>query len=501
MHKREIQDLLDLIRPKSLLQSISYILDWDQETYMPKEGISIRAEQQALISELIHNEATSPKLQSILSKYMHLSNGTLKKEFSQEENAILREVYRDYLQESRLPTEFVKHFKKVTTEALHVWKEAKQKRNFSLFAPHLEEIVRLTREKAKFLGYQDHPYDALLDLYEPNITTKILDTLFADLKERLITLVKKRSNDPKVPSDFLSAEISYEGQIAFSHKIMKDMGISPDTCRLDLTEHPFCLAFGPQDVRITTKYHPNSMIDTVSAVIHEAGHALYQLQLPKEEFGNPLGEPASHGIHESQSRLWEVYIGQSAPFWQHYAKELELAFPKVFKKIDWKAFYLAINQVKPSLIRIFADEVTYSLHIILRYELEKGLLEGSIEVKDLPRLWKEKMEDYLGVFPSHDAEGVLQDIHWSMGYFGYFPSYSLGSMYAASLWNRLQECFPDMEKRIACGDFLFIRDWLKDHVHSKGRLYHPLELIEKATGKPFSADDYLCYLETKYPIH
>lgn len=501
MHKRKIQDLIDQVRHKTLFQSISYVLDWDQETYMPKKGVDFRAEQQSLITELLHKESTSEKLKQLLGKYVDLSSGSiLENGLSLEEKAILREVYRDYNLESRLPTEFVKKFKKTTTMALHTWKEAKEKKDFSLFAPHLKEIVSLNKEKAQYMGAKGHPYDALLDMHEPNMTVQILDDLFIPLKEKLIDLVKKIAKTPPPNDDFLSQYFPHEKQIAFGERLVRDIGIDSDTCRLDLTEHPFCLPFGPKDVRITTKVHPHSIMDTLFAVIHEAGHALYQLQLPEHEFGNPLGEPTSTGIHESQSRLWEVYIGQSFPFWQFYAPEFNKTFPKELSNKTPKDFYLAINQVKPSLIRIFADEVTYSLHIIIRYEIEKGLMEGSLNVDDLPKIWNEKMEKYLGIVPTHDGEGVLQDIHWSMGYFGYFPSYSLGSMYAAALWNKIGEDFPDRDQKIREGNLLFIRDWLKTHIHSKGKLYPPLELIQKATGKPFSVTPYIQYLETKYPL-
>lgn len=502
MAKRQIQDLINQIRPRALLQSLSYVLDWDQETYMPKQGIAIRVEQQALLSELFHKESTSETLKKILSKYIDLSTGSFLKEgLSPEEKAILREVRRDYLQDAKLPTEFVKQYKKATTEALHVWKEAKGKKDFKLFAPHLKEIVRLSKEKAHYLGFEGHPYNALLDLYETGVTTRQLDDLFGHLKQKLISLVEKLKQEAPPKADFLTKHYPFEEQMAFGRRLVADMGIDSDTCRLDLTEHPFCTAFGPHDVRITTKVHTHSIIDTLAAVIHEAGHALYQLQLPEDEFGNPLGEPASHGIHESQSRLWEVYIGQSAPFWQFYTPEFKKAFPTQLEGVSWKDFYSAVNHVKPSLIRIFADEVTYSLHIILRYELEKGLIEGSISVDDLPHLWKEKMEKMLHIAPSHDGEGVLQDIHWSMGLFGYFPSYSLGSMYAAALWDQIQHTFPDTHEKIQSGNFLFIKDWLKEHIHSKGRLYPPIELIEKATGKPFTVDPYINYLEKKYLLN
>jgi carboxypeptidase Taq len=501
MEKRKIQDLINQIRPKAILQSVSYVLDWDQETYMPKKGVHFRSEQQALIAELLHKEATSEKLKQILGKYIDLSSGKILEEgLSIEEKAILREVRRDYLQESRLPTDFVKKFKKVTTIALHAWKEAKEKRDFLLFAPHLKEIVALSIEKAKYLGTKTHPYECLLDIYEPNISIKILDDLFNPLKEKLINLVKKVSKPIPANCKFLSEHFEHNQQMAFARRLVKDMGIDSETCRLDLTEHPFCTAFGPHDVRITTKVHPNSIMDSLFAVIHEAGHALYQLQLPENEFGNPLGEPTSMGIHESQSRLWEVYIGQSMAFWDFYGPEFTKSFSVELEGKTSKDFYDAVNQVKPSLIRIFADEVTYSLHIIIRYEIEKGLIEGSINVDDLPNIWKEKMEKYLGITPKDDSEGVLQDIHWSMGYFGYFPSYSLGSIYAAAIWQKIGEDFPDRDQKIRDGDLLFIRDWLKTNIHSKGRFYPPVELIEKATGKPFSINPYINYLESKYPI-
>lgn len=501
MRKQEVEELIQLIKPKSLLQTLSYFLEWEQETYMPKHGIETRSEHQELIAGMLHKEATSEKLKNCLKDLIDLETGNfLKDDFSEDEKAILREARRDFVKESKLPNHFVKKLTKTTTKSSHIWKEAKEKKDFSHFAPILGELVSLMREKADYLGYEGSPYNALLDLYEPGTTTHQLDALFAPLKEHLISLVAKIQRTPSPEFQFQKQTFDKDKQVEISHLLMEDMGICKDCCRLDTSAHPFCLPIGPEDVRITTTIHENSMFDTLSAVIHEAGHALYQLYLPKEDFGNPLGEPASFGVHESQSRFWEVYVGQSAPFWQYYAPKFAKVFPDQLGTKSWQDYYQMVNRVSPNFIRIYSDEVTYSLHIILRYEIEKGLLEQTIQVDDIPRIWNEKMQQYLGITPKHDSEGCLQDIHWSMCLFGYFPSYCLGNMYAAQLLEKLRKDIPDMDEQVRYGNLLILRDWMAKNVHSQGRKYLPSQLIEKVTEKPFSSDAYIQYLESKYPL-
>lgn len=491
------EELKNRGREIRLLSSVSMLLEWDQETKMPKEGIDFRSSQIELITSLLHKEKTSPELRKAINALIDMETGKLKSPLDPRKAAAVREFRTDFLKETKLPNAFVKKLAKATSQGVNAWQNAKGDNNYDAFKPYLDTIMELQREKANHLGFENHPYDALVDLYEPGMTVKKLDSLFGELKPFLSSLAKKLTKKQEA-SAFLSAHYPLNKQQEFNEFILEKMDVDFKRLRLDFSAHPFCTGFNPHDVRITTFTNTTSFFNSISAVLHEGGHALYELGLPYEDLGTPLAEACSLGIHESQSRWWECFIGQGRPFWEFALPHLEKSFPKQLKGITLDHFLNAINHVAPSFIRVYADEVTYILHIILRYEIEKGFLSGEIQCADLPRVWNEKMEESLGIVPKSNAEGCLQDIHWAFGLVGYFPTYALGNLYAGQLYETFTKDHPDFASIIASGDLSFIRTFLNEKIHRYGREFHALELIENATGFPLSPKPYMAYLEDKY---
>lgn len=493
------QNLHKLSYKASLLSGISHLISWDQETMMPKDACSIRGEQLEILAGMIHEAKTSKKFQVALSKLIDLKTGKVKSnDFSKRQKAALKLWRRDFLKEVALPKKFVEDFTKLTSQAQIVWAHAREENTFHHFAPYLDRIVQMNKEKAKLYGYEQHPYDALLDCFEPGFTTKEVESLFDKLKKTLIPLIKKIGTYPKVDDRFLYGKVSQEKQMEMGRALLKGIGYDMSKGRLDLSTHPFSSASHPTDSRITTRIHPSFLMSNLSAVLHEAGHGLYEMGLPIEEYGSPLGEAVSLGIHESQSRFFETRIGLSKAFWSHYLPLLKKTFKGPLEKVSLDSFYRAINHVEPSLIRIEADEVTYNLHIILRFEIEKALIEGNLDVRDIPEVWNQKMEHYFGIKPTSNKEGCLQDIHWSMGAFGYFPTYTLGNIYASHLFLGFERDHPDWEKKLAKGEMLFIKEWLHHNIYKYGREFDSKELLEKATGKKLSSDAYTDYLKQKF---
>lgn len=497
--QKDYDTLFNLSKEIRTLQGISSLLDWDQETYMPPMGAQIRAEQLKTLAGVVHKAQVSRTFSSALAKLININTGkNVGKQLSKPQQAALREWRRDYLHAKALPKSFVEKFAKLTSQAMQVWQHAKHNNVFQPFSPFLEQIVKMSRQKADYLGYKKHPYDALLDLYEPDVTVAEIDPLFKSLRTAIVTLLKNKTPFQTVDNHFLFGDFSKEKQLKFCRRILDAMGYDSSKGRLDFSEHPFCSSCHPNDSRITINMNQKSLMNSISAVMHEAGHALYDMGLPVEQYGSPLGEPVSHAIHESQSRWWETRIGLSRGFWQHFFPILKEEFKSKLGKMTVDQFYLAINKVIPNLIRIQSDEVTYSLHIILRYELEKALIEGSLKIREVPEAWNAKMKELLGIAPKTFSEGCLQDVHWSMGGFGYFPSYTLGNLAAAQLFEVFESAHPSWEKQVAKGDLLFMKDWLKQNVYQYGRQYPTKDLLKKATGKAFSAEAYVSYLNKKY---
>jgi carboxypeptidase Taq len=480
------------------LTSIENILEWDQETYMPSAAIDFRAAQKGLMAGHVHKLKTSTKYSHLLNQLIDLESGQVSDpNLTPAQCAALREWRRDHLKAIKIPASFVKTFSSTCSIAGNQWIEAKKNSNFSLFAPSLTKILQLSRKKADFLGYQDHPYDALLDLFEPGMTVTKLTPLFDRLKTALTALVKTIQSKPPVNIECLKGEFNSELQMQFGRKILKAMGFTPEDSRLDLSVHPFCTPVHPLDTRMTTRTHHDDIMSNIFSVVHEGGHGLYNKGLNIEQFGSPLGEQSSLGIDESQSRWWETRIARTKPFWTHFLPLLQRDFPQL-QKAHLDQFYSAINEVRPSFIRVEADEVTYSLHVIIRFEIEKALIEGSLKVKDLPAVWNQKMHDYLGITPSKDSEGCLQDIHWAFGHVGYFPTYVLGNLYAAQFFNAFEKAHFDWQSRVSKGELGFIREWLHTNIHQYGRQYTPEELVMRISGKQLEETDYVKYLNGKY---
>jgi carboxypeptidase Taq len=498
-YSEEYKNLFNKSRNVSALTSISHLLDWDQETYMPSDGANARSEQQKVMAGIIHRERTSPEFKRAIENLIDIPSGTiLIDDLSTSQKAAVKLWRRDYLKEVALPSEFVEEFAQVTSNALSVWRKAKKENAFELFAPFLDKIIQLCQKKAEYLGYKDHPYDALLDLYEPEMTTKEVDKIFTDLEVSISSLLKKISASPQVDDSILFGEFDHKTQLEFSLALLNAMGFNRSKGRLDISTHPFSSSLHPTDNRITTRIHPTGLMSNIGSVMHEGGHALYEMGFPVEQFGTPLAQAMSYGMHESQSRWWETRIGKSKAFWQYYLPILKKYFPGALDSIDLDTFYRAINKVQASLIRVEADEVSYPLHIILRFQMERELIGGTLSVRDIPEVWNEKMTKLIGVTPQSNSEGCLQDIHWSLGSFGYFPSYSLGNIYASHLFTAFEKEQPDWEAQLASGDLLFVKHWLNENIHQYGRQYNISELMQKVTNQPLSANAYVDYLNTKF---
>ena len=496
--KTPYEQLTDLSREIVTWNSISFLLEWDQETYMPKEAIDFRSSQNSLVMSHAHKLKIGSKFKKLLESLIHLETAEiLDPSLSAPQKAALNEWRRDYLRASKIPASFVKNFVTTTTKAVSGWSTAKKTNHFKTFAPHLEKIIKFNQKKAQYLGYKNSPYDALLDLFEPETTVHELVPLFDSLKTGLKTLLHKIQSSPKQDNSFLKQQFDSTTQFAFNSVILSAMGFRKETSRLDLTMHPFCVPMHPTDIRMTTRILDNDVMSNIFSVLHEGGHGIYGKNLPIETFGTPLSEAVSLGIDESQSRFWETRIGRTRAFWEHFLPLLKEKFPQL-SSVTLDQFHSAINIVEPSFIRVEADEVTYSLHVILRFEIEKMIIEGSIKAKDIPSIWNQKMEELLGITPPTEALGCLQDIHWSMGSMGYFPTYVLGNLYAAQIFEKFALDHPDWELKVASGNLLFISDWLKTHIHQYGRQYSPRDLIIKVTGKPLSVTPYLTYLNDKY---
>lgn len=492
-------DLKKFGRKTSIWNSIEHLLHWDQETYLPKAAIAYRGQQIEEISHTVHKLKTSSAFAKLLGQLIDLESGEIVFDsLSQRQMIALKRWRKDFLQSKKLSSGFVKKFATLTSASCHVWADARKNQSFKDFSPYLKKIVEMTRKKADLLGYQHHPYDALLELYEPDVHTSQLNPLFSNLKMELSSLLKQISRSPQVDTTFLKQEFPKQGQKHFLDLLLEKMGFVKDTYRLDESNHPFCSRITPLDTRMTTRIDTDNLSMAVFSTLHEAGHAIYEIHFPDEEYGTPLGEAVSYGIHESQSRIWETIMGQSLPFWTHFFPILQNLFQEEMRFVTLNQFYRGINEVSPSFIRIDSDEVCYSLHIILRFEIEKKLIEGSLTVKEIPEFWNESMRTYFGIAPSNDAEGCLQDIHWSLGYFGYFPSYALGNLYAAQFYKGFEKDHSNWKDLVSDGNLLVFSNWLKKNIHEHGREFSSAELLKRASGETVSIDPYVGYLKKKY---
>ena len=495
-----LQPLKDILLEIRKIGSIESMLHWDQETYMPDGSGDIRAEHMAYLSSLAHNLHTGERFRSLLEKEVDMTNGEpLDSGVDQDTRRLLYLIWKEYRDSAALPLEFVEQLTLHSAKSQQVWAKARPANDYHTFAPYLEKMVSLKRQEAEYYGYKTVPYDALLDKFEPGMTSAQITTLFDELRAPLVQLVQDITHSGTVIDESpLKKPFDPDMQWGFWLKVAKAMGYDFNYGRLDKSAHPFTISFHPTDVRITTRLKERDFKSGLFATIHESGHALYEQGLPREDYGTPFGEAISMGIHESQSRLWENFIGRSRLFWEHFYPILKQYFKKPLKRIKLDAFYKMINTVTPSLIRVEADEVTYSLHVMLRFEIEKMLIDENLPVKELPDVWNQKMEEYLGIRPTDYKDGVMQDVHWSSGLFGYFPTYALGNVYAAPIMNRARQEIPGLDDKISSGDLLPLRQWLREKIHCKGQRRFAAELIQDITGSPLSAKPYLQYLESKY---
>jgi len=489
----DYENFIARVKELSLIGGLSGIMGWDQETMMPPKGGKLRSEMMAFLSSQAHNRITDPEMGKLLSS---LKSGNL----SEEQAANVREVSRSYDKATKLPANLVEEKARHKSQSLQVWQEARAENDFEKFRPYLEKTVELTCKTAECYGYDENIYDALLDIYEPGMTVSQLDPLFAGLREAIVPLIKAIGDSPNQPDiSFLQLDkFSEEKQREFSLKVSQDIGFDFDAGRMDTSTHPFCSGAGPNDVRFTTRYDEEYPFGCLYGVMHETGHGTYEQGLLEEHEGTPMGQAVSLGVHESQSRMWENMVGRSRGFWQYYIDEFKSCFNHLPSDLDIDTLHRAVNTVQPSLIRVESDEATYNLHIMVRYEIEKQLVNGNIKVSELPDFWNSQMKEYLGVTPPDNAKGVLQDIHWSMGAIGYFPTYTLGNLYAAQLYAAALADDPKIPNKIAKGEFTVLLDWMRSHIHVHGSKLLPADLITKATGKEPSSDYFIDYLTSKY---
>ena len=490
-----LQELLSILHEVWDLRSAAAVLGWDQETYMPPQGVPDRAEQLATLARWSHQLFTAPRVGELVRRLEERYGQLPPDRF---ETALVKVTGRLWRRASRIPPRLAAEVAQAASVATHHWVEARREGRFSRFAPHLERNVRLARAVAECVGWQQDLYDALLDEYEPGMTVREVEALFAPLRRGLVALARAIApRQDRLSDDVLRGDFPTAAQEQLSRRMLEAIGFDFDRGRLDRSPHPFTTAFGPGDVRVTTRFNPGHLAEGLLSTLHEAGHALYEQGLPAAWRRTPLFDGASLGVHESQSRLWENLVGRSREFWSFLLPMARELFPQL-AGADPQALYRAVNRVMPGPIRTEADEVTYNLHIFIRFELERELLAGRLAVEDLPAAWNARCEAYLGLRPASDREGVLQDIHWAHGSFGYFPTYTLGNLLSVQLYRRALEERPDIPQAVARGDFRPLLEWLRQAVHRHGATLLPGELIRQATGQPLGAEPYLSYLQEKY---
>ncbi len=495
-HDETYQLLCDQAKEAALIDSIQQLLEWDERTKMPSTGGAYRADQAAYLSGLTHQKQTDAKIGGWLDE---LAESSLAAKPDSQTAAVIRLLRRDYDKKVRLPQSLVEELTRTAVRGQQAWAEAREADDFAKFRPLLEKTVDLKRQEAAALGYETTPYDALLDQYEPGETAANVGRVLMGLRDALVPLVQAISDSSTRPdASVLAREYPVVAQETFGKQAAAEIGFDFDAGRLDVTHHPFCVTLGPRDVRLTTRYDPRSFNDGLFSILHEAGHGIYEQGLPDDQFGIPLAEFVSMAIHESQSRMWENQVGRSRSFWEYFFPLAQKAFPAALNGVELSTFYDAINEVQPSLIRVEADEVTYNLHILIRFELEKAMIEDDLQVADLPAAWNEKYEHYLGIVPPSDADGVLQDVHWSAGLFGYFPTYAMGNLYAAQFFAQAQKDLGDFDASFRQGKFGELREWLRTKIHQHGRRYSPAQLVERISGAPLSHEPLMEQLQEKF---
>lgn len=493
MNKESWDELSNRMGELRDLAGVVGLLTWDQETYMPPGGAEARASHLATMQALIHERLVSERLGDLLGEALSSPDE------GGDRHAMARNLAKERERSVRMPAALVHELALVQSRSVEAWRSARRKGDFSLFAPHLERLIELRRQQADAVGHSGERYDALLDAYEPGMEVKRLEPLFGQLEKELVPIVATLTSAPK-PGNFSLAgrRFPVDAQWEFTLHLLREMGFDFERGRQDRSVHPFTGGTHPADVRLTTRLDETLPFSAFFSTIHEAGHGLYEQNLPIEHARNPLGAAASMGLHESQSRLWENFIGRSLPFWERQFPALQRLFPEALAGGSAGEIYALVNRVERSLIRVEADEVTYNLHILLRFQLELALIRGDLAVADLAEAWNDRMERDLGIRPGSDAEGVLQDIHWAWGEFGYFPTYTLGNLYAASLHRRLEGDLGDLSDVIRSGRLAAIKEWLTEKVHRVGHRWEAEEIVQRATGSGITVEPFLDYVRSKY---
>jgi carboxypeptidase Taq len=492
----QLEQLKERLAQISDLRTAANFLSWDQQVNMPPGGSEARAHHLATVETLAHSRFVDEETGQLIED---ATAETADLPYDSDDASLVRVSRREYEKLHRVPNSLVAERARVSARAYNAWVQARAESNFALFRPHLERVIDLTIQFAEALGYEDHIYDALLDRYEPEMKTTEVTAAFEEVKAGLVPLVQEISERGKPVDDAVfNQEYPDQAQWDLGVLVLRDMGFDFRYGRLDRAVHPFTVGFSPHDVRLTTRIRPTRFQSGLFGTIHEGGHALYEQAIHIEIDRTPLFEGASFGIHESQSRLWENIVARSRAFWVHYFPKLRDFFPRQLAWVDLDTFYRAINKVEPSFIRVEADEVTYNLHIFLRFELEQALVERRLAVGDLPEAWNARMEEYLGIVPPDDARGVLQDVHWADGYLGYFPTYALGNLLSVQFYDQALREMPDLPEQIARGELRPLREWMGEKIHTHGRKFTPAEMVKRITGAEMSAAPFLNYLNEKY---
>jgi carboxypeptidase Taq len=491
----KLDQLKEILAEVSDLTHAAMLLEWDQETYMPPGGVQSRADQLSTLLRLSHVRFTSDEVGRLVDSL----EGKVDGEFDSDDASLLRVTRRDYDEARKIAPDLVSEIARAGSTARPVWEAARREENFDLFAPYLEKNVELNRRIADALGYEDRPYDALLNRTEPGMKTSELEAIFAELKQAIVPLVAEIGKHAGAVDDtILHRGFDPDLQVSYALEVVKRLGYDLERGRQDISTHPFSSGFGPDDVRITTRVSRDFFNECLFGSIHESGHAMYEQGMGREIARTPLFGGASPGVHESQSRLWENLVGRSRAFWRHFYPSLQAVFHETLQGVDEESFYRAVNRSYPSLIRVEADEVTYNLHVLLRFELENEMLEGKLKVNDLPEAWNSRVKSYLGIDVPNDREGALQDIHWSFVSFGIFPGYTIGNLIGAQLMEKVRRDIPDLDAQVERGEFGALLGWLRKHVHRHGRKFTPNELMERATGKPLTAKPWISYVQKKF---
>jgi carboxypeptidase Taq len=488
----DFETLTTKLKRAQVLASVSELLGWDEQVNLPPDSADQRADQRSVMAESLHELSCDPEIGTLLGRLEKNPSA-----LSDDQRVVVRWARRDYDRETKLPAEFVREKAAQGSRGYHAWAEARAAADFARYAPVLQKNLEFAKQEAAYLNFGDKPYDYMIDRHDPGMTAATVERLFSELRQELVPLVRAITQSKvKGRADRLRG-FPVSQQEAFLRDVTTRIGFDYRRGRLDVSLHPFCSGTG-SDIRMTTRFDADNPLDSLFSSIHETGHGLYEQGLPRDQHHTALGQSVGMGVHESQSRLWENQVARSRGFWKFFEPKFRATFPEQLKEISSADLYLAINAVEPTLIRVDADEVTYNLHIVLRFEIEKRLFDGTLAVNDLPSAWNDASEALLGLRPKNDREGVLQDVHWSDGAFGYFPSYCIGNMMAAQLWYHALSLRPQLEEDFAAGDFKWLLDWLRQEVHGRGKRFETGPLVEKITGEPLSPRYVIRYLKDRY---